>query len=89
MTQLILDLDTGIDDAMALAFACAWDQIELLGVTATYGNIDVERAAQNTLNLLDLFGENHILSSGAPARVQTPAGQPLTQPLRTSTAATA
>lgn len=67
MTQLILDLDTGIDDAMALAFACAWNQIELLAVTATYGNIDVERAAQNTLNLLDLFGENHILSSGAGA----------------------
>lgn len=60
MTKLILDLDTGIDDAMALAFACAWDQIELLGVTATYGNIDVERAAQNTLDLLALFGRKDI-----------------------------
>lgn len=60
MTKLVLDLDTGIDDAMALAFACAWKEIELLGVTATYGNIDVERAAQNTLDLLALFGRKDI-----------------------------
>lgn len=60
MKNIILDLDTGIDDAMALAFACASDQINLLGVTATYGNIHMEGAAQNTLDLLDLFGQSHI-----------------------------
>lgn len=60
MKKIILDLDTGIDDAMALAFACASEEINLLGVTATYGNIYMEGAAQNSLDLLDLFGQHHI-----------------------------
>lgn len=52
--KMILDLDTGIDDAMALAYALGHDDIELLGVTTTYGNVSVDDSAHNTLNLLEL-----------------------------------
>ncbi|MEI3523714.1 MAG: nucleoside hydrolase [Anaerotignum sp.] len=37
--KLILDLDTGIDDAMALAYAVGSPDLELIGVTGTYGNV--------------------------------------------------
>ena len=39
MKKIILDLDTGIDDAMALSIALGSQEIELLGVVGTYGNV--------------------------------------------------
>ncbi|MDK8240930.1 nucleoside hydrolase [Corynebacterium coyleae] len=55
-TKLILDLDTGIDDALALAYALASPEVELIGVTCTYGNVVVEDSVRNTLAILELFG---------------------------------
>lgn len=54
--KIILDLDTGIDDALALAYALGSEELELIGVTATYGNVLVETGARNDLALLELFG---------------------------------
>ncbi len=54
--KLILDLDTGIDDALALGYALAAPGCELIGVTATYGNVTVERSVRNTRALLRIFG---------------------------------
>lgn len=46
--KLILDLGTGIDDAMAIAYALgSADEADLIGVTATYGNVAVPLAAHN------------------------------------------
>ena len=56
MTKIILDLDTGIDDALALAYALGSPELELIGVTATYGNVTVETGVRNDLALLELFG---------------------------------
>lgn len=39
--KAILDLDTGIDDALALAYAIAHPDLDLIGVTCTYGNVTV------------------------------------------------
>lgn len=58
--KLILDLDTGIDDAFALAYALASPEVELLGVTGTYGNVTVEQGVRNTLALLQLFGRSDV-----------------------------
>lgn len=55
MKKIILDLDTGIDDAMALAYALADEDIELLGVVGTYGNVYTAQGVQNVLNLLQLL----------------------------------
>ncbi len=54
--NIILDLDTGIDDALALAYALGSEELNLIGVTATYGNVLVEDGARNDLALLELFG---------------------------------
>ncbi|MDO4762563.1 MAG: nucleoside hydrolase [Corynebacterium sp.] len=54
--KLILDLDTGIDDALALAYALGSEEFELIGITATYGNVLVETGVRNDLALLELFG---------------------------------
>ena len=53
--KAILDLDTGIDDALALAYALAHPDLELIGVTCTYGNVTVPLAVRNTLALLELL----------------------------------
>lgn len=58
--KIILDLDTGVDDALALAYALGSPELELLGVTATYGNVLVETGAANDLALLDLFGHPEV-----------------------------
>lgn len=58
--KMILDLDTGIDDSMALAYALASDEIELIGVTSVFGNVLMETGAQNTLKMLDLLGNPQI-----------------------------
>lgn len=59
-TKMILDLDTGIDDALALALAVCDPRVDLIGVIASYGNTLVETSAQNTLNLLHLLGATDV-----------------------------
>ena len=59
-TKLILDLDTGIDDALALAYALASPEVDLIGVTCTYGNVVVADSVRNTLAILELFGRTDI-----------------------------
>lgn len=75
MVDLVLDLDTGIDDAIALSIAAKDKGINLLGVTCTYGNVTVEESAYNTLALLSLLhredvpvyiGRNRSLLSSSP-----------------------
>ncbi|AJS58622.1 nucleoside hydrolase [Paenibacillus sp. IHBB 10380] len=60
MVKMILDLDTGIDDGMALAYAIGNPEIELIGVTGTYGNVYTEVGVQNVLNILNLCNAQEI-----------------------------
>ena len=53
---LILDVDTGIDDAMALLYACASSEADLLAVTCVAGNVDARQVAENTRAVLELAG---------------------------------
>ena len=54
MTRVILDVDTGIDDAQALLFALRSPVLDIAGITTVCGNIDVNQASINTLKVLDL-----------------------------------
>ncbi|MEY8662946.1 nucleoside hydrolase [Ligilactobacillus faecis] len=54
--KMILDLDTGIDDALAIAYALASEECDLIGIVGSYGNILVEDGVQNSLDLLELLG---------------------------------
>lgn len=58
--KLIIDVDTGIDDALALLYVLASPDAELLAVTCTSGNVEAGQVAENTLALLDLAGRSDI-----------------------------
>ena len=59
-TLLILDVDTGIDDALGLLYACAAPQATILGVSTVAGNVDLTRATRNTRAVLALAGRPEI-----------------------------
>lgn len=58
--KMILDLDTGIDDALAIAYALATPECDLIGIVCSYGNVITKKAAQNSLDLLELLGHSDI-----------------------------
>ena len=57
---IILDVDTGTDDALALAYAVASPRIDLVAVTTVAGNVDIEKTTANTLSVLDWLGSEDI-----------------------------
>ena len=59
--RIIASIDTGVDDALALAYLLgSTDECELGGVIAGYGNVDANTAYANTCAVLDLFGRADI-----------------------------
>jgi inosine-uridine nucleoside N-ribohydrolase len=54
--KLILDVDTGVDDALALGYAVHNPEIDLLAVTTLAGNIDVINATENTRRVMQFVG---------------------------------
>ena len=56
----LLDCDTGIDDALAIAYLLADPTAELVAVTSVFGNTRVEQAAANNLAVLELAGRSDI-----------------------------
>src|SRR3954452_8822953 len=56
MTSLIIDTDPGVDDAFAIALACASPEVELLAVTTVFGNASLDTTTRNALRLLALCG---------------------------------
>lgn len=57
---MILDLDTGIDDALAIAYALADQDCDLIGIIGSYGNVLVEQGVRNSLDLLYLLGAENV-----------------------------
>lgn len=61
LDRIIASMDTGVDDALALAYLLgSADECELSGVIASYGNVDANTAYANTCAVLDLFGRADI-----------------------------
>lgn len=61
LDRIIASMDTGVDDALALAYLLgSSDECELSGVIASYGNVDANTAYANTRAVLDLFGRADI-----------------------------
>ncbi len=54
--RMILDVDTGTDDALALALAARSQGVELVGVTTVAGNVPLPRTTENTLRVLAHLG---------------------------------
>jgi pyrimidine-specific ribonucleoside hydrolase len=71
---VIMDVDTGIDDAMSLLFAVRHPGIELRAVTCVVGNAGVDQVAANTRYVLDAAGAGDIpVARGAAHPMLVPA----------------
>lgn len=57
---VILDCDTGTDDAVAIMLAALHPDLELLGVTTVFGNLPVENTTDNTLRVLEYVGRGDV-----------------------------
>jgi len=74
---LILDVDTGIDDMIALLIAATSPELNLRGVTCVAGNVEIHHVARNTGKILRLVGRGDVPVSVGAAR-------PLQRRLRTA-----
>jgi len=68
MQPVILDVDTGVDDALAIAVALAQPELRLIAVTTVAGNVDVGQATRNTRLVLDWLGARSIPVAKGAAR---------------------
>lgn len=65
--KILLDCDPGADDALALYFALAHPELDLLAVTTTYGRVPLAQATRNALLLCALAGRTELpVCSGVP-----------------------
>lgn len=74
---VILDVDTGIDDMVALLIAATAPELNLRGVTCVAGNVELQHVARNTGTLLQMVGRGDVPVSIGAAR-------PLSRRLRTA-----
>ncbi|MGW4194035.1 nucleoside hydrolase [Streptomyces sp. NPDC005004] len=72
---VIIDCDTGVDDALALLFAVRHPGLDLRAVTCVAGNTGVDRVVRNTLTVLERAG-------AADVPVARGAERPLLEPAR-------
>ena len=74
---VILDVDPGHDDAVAIMLACGAPELDLLAVTTVAGNVALDKTTRNVLRVLSLTGH-----TGVP--VAAGASSPLRRPLHTA-----
>ncbi len=63
--KLIIDTDPGIDDAMAIAYAAAAPEIDLIGLTTVFGNTHVHQSSRNARFLQNKLGLGIPVAEGA------------------------
>lgn len=64
---IIFDTDPGVDDAQAIAIIMADPEIEVVGLTTTFGNVHIDTATRNALLLSELAGHDIPVAQGAAA----------------------
>lgn len=75
--KVILDVDTGCDDTIAILLALQSPELDVIAIGTTHGNIESDLGAENTLRVLEWMGRQHI-------PVAIGAAEPLNQPLSTA-----
>ncbi len=63
--KMVMDMDTGIDDAIAIALAAGSMEVELLAITSVAGNAPVELCTRNCLLLNELLGGDAVVAAGS------------------------
>jgi purine nucleosidase len=76
--QVIIDTDTGIDDAMGCALALVRPELSVVGMTSVFGNTTVENTTRNTATLLEQLERRDVALARGAARgfVGTPRFNP-------------
>ncbi|MFZ1175967.1 MAG: nucleoside hydrolase [Mycobacterium sp.] len=85
MNPVFVDVDTGVDDALALMYLLASPDADVIGIASTGGNVAVHQVCENNLGLLELCGVTGVpVSKGSdetltgpirlPSRVHGPRG---------------
>jgi purine nucleosidase len=72
-TPLILDVDTGVDDALAILYAVASPEVELIACTCVNGNVELDLVVRNTLAVLEAAGRPDVeVAAGAAVPLKEP-----------------
>ncbi len=72
---MFADVDTGVDDALALIYLLASADAELVGLASTGGNVAVQQVCENNLDLLALCRANQVpVARGADQPLRGPTG---------------
>ena len=58
--DVILDVDTGVDDALAILFAVRHPALDVRAISCVTGNVPVEQVVTNTLKVLDAASASDI-----------------------------
>ena len=64
--KVVLDVDTGSDDAVALLLAMLSDRLDVIGITVCWGNAGLDVCTDNTLRVVDLLGGGIPVYRGCP-----------------------
>jgi purine nucleosidase len=73
-TPIILDCDPGIDDALAIAFATASPEIDLVGITTVAGNVGLAKTTANALAVASFVGAPDVpVTAGSAVPLLRPA----------------
>ena len=60
MIPVFLDVDMGVDDALAIIMALRSPEIELLGISTVFGNVSLDQATRNALQVLELMKRDEV-----------------------------
>ena len=58
--RILIDTDPGVDDSMAILFAFCSPEVEVVGLTAVFGNSGSENTTVNALRLVELAGHPEV-----------------------------
>lgn len=73
MHSVLMDVDTGIDDALALVYLLSRPDVRLHAITCTAGNVGARQVALNNLALLELCGRSGVeVAVGAEVPLEIP-----------------
>ncbi len=71
--RILMDVDTGIDDALALVYLLSRPEVHLQAITCTAGNVGARQVALNNLALLELCGRQGVeVAVGAEVPLEIP-----------------